>query len=581
MLLPVVSVLFLAGCAVTAPELDRSDLMEDLSVQGIDLPESEMPRPSGELTLDEAIHQAIWRNPRMQQAYAKLDLTAADVVEASQFSNPSLSLSVMRPEGGGGNEYGVGLAWGISGLLMRGSRQEMARSHWESTRLQLAEGMVALASDTERAWYDAVAARQRAEVQRLESRAADLGARLGERFYDAGNISDLQRAHLRIRAAESRLKLEDARQREREARLRLAHLMGLPGEVDDWELPKELPLPLAEVEERQALVDQALEQRLDLRALDHALDGLTEGVALVRRYRWMGDIEPGLEFEREGDGTRLWGGGISFTLPIFNQNQAGIGRAEARLADGEARRESLVQAVTNDVHQHFERLAHHRNRFGVLQDDLLPARELATERLQERVNFMFDDVFDLLAIKQEELAAWQKTVAALGDYWQARAALAHAVAGELPGGEPGSAGTFATAQLEHEPTAMDHGSMGHGDHGAMDHGGHGGMDHGDGDEGHSGMDHGDHGAHDDMDHGQGHEGHEGHEGHSGMDHGDGDDGHSGMDHGDHGAHDDMDHGQGHEGHEGHEGHSGMDHDDHGQQDQDHRDHSNHGHGGHH
>ncbi len=478
LLLPVVSVLFLAGCAVTAPELDRSELTEDISVQGIDLPESEMPRPSGELTLEEAIHQAIWRNPRMQQAYAKLDLTAADVVEASQFSNPSLSLSVMNPEGGGGNDYGVGLAWGISGLLMRSSRQEMAQSHWESTRLQLAEGLVALASDTERAWYDAVAARQRTKVQRLQTRAADLGARLGERFYDAGNIPDLERAKLRIRAAEARLKLEDARQREREARLRLAHLMGLPGEVHDWELPKELPLPLDTVEDRQALVDQAQEQRLDLRAMDHALEGLTEGVALVRRYRWMGDIEPGLEFEREGDGTRLWGGGISFTLPIFNQNQAGIARAEARLSDGEARRDTLVHAITDDVHQRFERLAHHRARFEVLRDDLLPAREVKLQRLQERVNFMFDDVFALLDGKQEELADWQTAVAALGDYWQARAALAHSVAGELPGGEPGRAGYLETSGLEHEPAAMDHGTRG-------------GMDHGEGHEGHSDMDGGD------------------------------------------------------------------------------------------
>lgn len=313
LLLPVVSVLFLAGCAVTAPELDRSELAEDISVQGIDLPESEMPRPSGELTLEEAIHQALWRNPRMQQAYAKLDLTAADVVEASQFSNPTLSLSVMRPEGGGGNEVGVGLAWGISGLLMRSARQDIAESHWESTRLQLAEGMVALASDTERAWYDAVAARQRAQVQALETRAADLGSLLGERFYDAGNMTDLKRAQLNIRAAEARLKLEDARQRERETRLRLAHLMGLPGEVDDWEVPGKLPLPLAGVEDREGLVEQALEQRLDLRAVDHALEGLTEGVALVRRYRWLGDIEPGIEFERETDGTRLWA--VAFRSP--------------------------------------------------------------------------------------------------------------------------------------------------------------------------------------------------------------------------------------------------------------------------
>ena len=487
LLLPLVSVLLLAGCAVTAPELDRSDLAEVISVQGIDLPESEMPRPSGELTLGEAIHQALWRNPRMQSAYAKLDLTAADVIEASQFSNPSLSLSAMRPEGGGGNDYELGLAWGISGLLMRSSRRDIARSHWQSTRLQLAEGIVALASDTERAWYEAVAARQRAQVQALETRAAELGARLGERFHDAGNINDLERTELHIQAAEARLDLQEARQRERETRLRLAHLMGLPGEVESWQVAAELPQPLAGLDDRQALIRQALERRLDLRAQDHALEGLTEGVALVRRYRWLGDIEPGITFEREGDGTRLWGGEFEFTLPIFHQNQAGIARAEARMADGEARRARLAGTVTAEVHEQVERLAHHRRRFTLMQDELLPAREMALERVQKRVNFMFDDVFDLLAAKQEELADWQKAVAALGDYWKARAELTHAVAGELPGGEPGSSGYLDTSRLEH-----DAGAGGHEAHGGGDARTHQRMNHG---EGHIDDDHADQSGH--------------------------------------------------------------------------------------
>lgn len=473
LLLPVLSVLFLGGCAATAPELDRSELASEISVQGIALPESEVPRPSGELTLDGAIHQALWRNPRMQSAYAKLDLTAADVIEASQFSNPSLSLSAMRPEGGGGNDYSLGLAWGISGLLMRSSRQDIARSHWEATRLQLAEGIVALASDTERAWYEAVAARQRVQVQALETRAADLAARLGERFHDAGNINDLERAELRIHAAEARLDLEEARQRERQTRLRLAHLMGLPGQVDGWEVATELPLPLDRLENRQALVRQALEQRLDIRAQDQALEGLTEGVAVVRRYRWLGDIEPGIEFEREGDGTRLWGGQLEITLPLFHQNQAGIARAEARLADGEARRARLEGTVTAQVHELVERLDHHGQRFTMMREELLPARELARERVQQRVNFMFDDVFDLLAAKQEELADWQKAVAALGDYWKARTELTHAVAGELPDGEPGTSGYFETSMLDHDAGSMGHEPDGHGGHGAhqqMNHG---------------------------------------------------------------------------------------------------------------
>lgn len=452
--IPLLSGLFLAGCAVTAPDLDRERLEGDLLAQGVTLPEEDLPKPQGELGLESAIHQALWRNPRMQAAYARLDLEAADVIAASQFTNPTLSLSVLRPEGGGGDKYGIGLAWGISGWLLRSARIDIAEAHWASTRLQLTEGMVALASDTERAWYEAVAARQQAAVQALETRAADLGLRLGKRFHEAGNITDLEKARLRIRATEAGLQLEDARRRERETRLNLAHLMGIPGEIETWSVPAKLPLPLADPDSPDALVHQALEERLDLAALDKALDGLTEGVALVRRYRWLGDIEPGIDFERESDGTRLWGGGISFTLPLFNRNQADIHRAEARLQDGEARKARLTDAITTEVHEQHHRLLHHRERFRMMREELLPAREMEMAGVQERVNYMFDDVFDLLAHKQEELRDWRRTVAELGDYWRARADLAYAVAGALPGGAPGSQGYFEIGHLEHEPGDM-------------------------------------------------------------------------------------------------------------------------------
>jgi hypothetical protein len=142
------------------------------------------------------------------------------------------------------------------------------------------------------------------------------------------------------------------------------------------------------------------------------------------------------------------------------------------------------------VHELVERLDHHRQRFTMMQDELLPARELARERVQQRVNFMFDDVFDLLAAKQEELADWQKAVVALGDYWKARAELTHAVAGELPGGEPGTSGYFETSMLDHDAGSMGHEPDGHGDHGAHQH-----MNHGEGRNDRDRADQPEHGGH--------------------------------------------------------------------------------------
>lgn len=491
----VLSGLLLVGCAsVPEPEERPEDLLE---LAGLSLPDVELPAPQGTVSRDEAIHQALWRNPRMQQGFADLQLTAADVVEASQFTNPSLSMSVLLPEGGGRSEVGLGLSWGLSGLLMRGSRLEIADAHLQSRRLQLAEAMLALASDTERAWFASVAARQHAEVQALEHRAADLALRMAERFHAAGNLNDKRLAELRITAANAELDLEEAQQQERDARLRLAFLMGQPGSGSDWQVPDALPRPLPDEMTSDHLTAEALSERLDLQALDQGLAGLTEGLALVRRYRWLGDIEPGIGFERERDGTRLYGPSLRVSLPVFHQNQAAQRRAAAQLAGGEASREALQQSITADVHAGQERLQHHRRRFQLLDETVLPTQAERLERIQERVNFMFDDVFDLLAAKQEELADWRRAVNVLDAYWQARVELAYLVGTDLPGGSPDEATLFDVSGLEHPPGAhgMQH-DNGHEDHGDDDH--HHGHEH---DEHEHEHEHDHHDEHDEHGHG--------------------------------------------------------------------------------
>ena len=478
----------LTGCAANPPTLDEQPLDDTLAPAGVSLPESDLPLPlpEGELSRTEAVHQALWRNPRMQRAYAALQLDAADVVEASQFSNPRLSLGLLRPEGGGGNKASLGLSWGIAGLLMRRSRLDIAEAHWQARRLQLAESLLALASDTERAWFAVVEAEQAAWVNELEHRTADLAYRLGQRFHEAGNMNDLDLARLRVNAAEASVAQEDAERQVRLSRTRLAALMGLPEHAAEWDLPTQLPLP-ADALDQDLLISEALDNRLDLRSLDMALEGLTEGVALARRFRWLGDIEPGIAFEREKDGTRLYGASLALGLPLFHQNQAAQSRADAQLVDGEARRESLRQGIIRDVRQLALEREAHASRFAQFRNELLPAHEQVIRFTQERVNFMFDDVFDLLASKQDELAAWGRAVDELGAYWQTQARLAHAVGTDLPGVDDDA--VFDTSGLEYPPGA--HAEM-HGDHG------------------HGGEDHEDHPDDHDHDHDHDHDGHGGH-----------------------------------------------------------------------
>ena len=60
----------------------------------------------------------------------------------------------------------------------------------------------------------------------------------------------------------------------------------------------------------------------------------------------------------------------------------------------------------------------------IRDQELLPALADEVAARQDRVNFMLDGIFNLLASKQSELNAWRDHVATLGEYWHQEVELA-------------------------------------------------------------------------------------------------------------------------------------------------------------
>jgi cobalt-zinc-cadmium efflux system outer membrane protein len=122
-------------------------------------------------------------------------------------------------------------------------------------------------------------------------------------------------------------------------------------------------------------------------------------------------------------------------LPLFNQGQGAVARAEAQLLDARARAEGLALGVENEVATGVEQLALARDISERYRRELLPATASAVARQQERVNFMLVSVFELIRTKQDEYDAWQGYFESVRDYWIARTALRAATGGLLPGDE--------------------------------------------------------------------------------------------------------------------------------------------------
>ena len=215
-------------------------------------------------------------------------------------------------------------------LLLLPAKARLANKDYERARYDVAGAVLGVVAEVESGWYEYVAARQVAAMREAVAEGAAASAELAQRFHDAGNISDLQLAQEQAVASEARIEALRARAEAGRKALALHSLLGLRGEEANWEASDSLPLPVPTEDDPEQLANLARDGNLAVLAARAEADVLADALGLTRTLRWFGGSEIGYEREREADGARLQGPEISLELPIFNQGQAKLARAEAQ-----------------------------------------------------------------------------------------------------------------------------------------------------------------------------------------------------------------------------------------------------------
>lgn len=218
------------------------------------------------MTAEAAVRVAMLRSPRLQQEYARLGLARADVLEAVQVSNPTLSLSLSYLDPGSGYNRLAGLTLPLADLLVLPMRTRLARAEFERAKLEIAGAVLNVAADVEAAWYTYVGAQQVADMRTAVAGGADAAAELAQRFFDAGNISELQLKQEQAAASEARIIAARARADASRARLTLNTLLGLSGEDATWATSDRLPMPVGAEDDPLQLAELARTSSLELLA---------------------------------------------------------------------------------------------------------------------------------------------------------------------------------------------------------------------------------------------------------------------------------------------------------------------------
>lgn len=376
-----------------------------------------------------AVEVALLNNRGIQAVYEELGVAQADLVEAGLLANPVLAGGVRS--GGGKTLPSFSIAHEFLSLVTLPARKKLAKAEWEQRKLRVAHEVLELAADTNEAWFEAKSAELVAAMRREVVNAAQAGAELAARQYDAGNISDLQLALEEELLEQAKLDQAEAEETVFARRERLNRLLGVWGADINWKLSAEMPRIPASEPVLDSLEAVAIRRRLDLAADRQGAAIVARALGTTRAWRFVPGLEVSIEVEKEDDGIYRSGPHVALTLPLFDWGQTRVARLDAQRRQAENELVARAIEVRSEVRETRDRLVRSRSRVEYYRDTLIPLRERIVRISQLRYNAMLLGAYDLLRAKQSEIDTYRSFIEANRDYWVARTELERATGGSL------------------------------------------------------------------------------------------------------------------------------------------------------
>jgi outer membrane protein, heavy metal efflux system len=387
------------------------------------------------VTREQAIQEALGRNPGLIASQEQIEQARAQVVVAAAFPDPSFSADVtgethpFNPTSGTGSDQGVGVTVPFPGKI--GMRRAVARSAVRAAELTLIQLRQQVASQTAQA-YDAllVALRHREDLLKSKEFASDFLEKTQARFL-GGTVPkvDVVKAHVDVAQAENALIANERATATARASLNrlLGRLGGVPLEpADSLEIPDSLA-PL------ETLEQMAEASRPELKSLAVQLQGAQVATRLAKEF-WAPDVNFTLNHNYLDGLQSAFTSGISFSVPLlFWQHQKGeVAAARHREAELAANINDTRAQVNLDVRSAFASASTALRQALFIRDELLPEAREVYRVAAASYGLGGSSALDLLDAKRTLVDAERQYVDALGAANDAEAALELAIGVPLP-----------------------------------------------------------------------------------------------------------------------------------------------------
>jgi len=327
------------------------------------------------LSIDEAVRIALQNNQLLQAEFMSIGVAKADWVQSGLLSNPSLDMLVRFPVDGGRSQIEGLFIQNILEIWRIPLRKERSKHALDDAVFTIARIAADLNAETRSAYYEALAADdlRLLAVRNLEN--AVLGYEAVRSLREAGVATQFDENLSRGPVLEAEVALRTRQFEARAARRRIASLLSIDIDVHDLMLLGSLPDPIERNLDVDALIAIAMDARLDLRAYEAAM--AAAGVLVnIESRKALGELAFGVSVERPAvAGDTIIGPALSATIPIFDQNQAQMARAEYLFVQAMKSFEAIRFTIAQDIRGTADRASTAASTAAFYQIELLPQAE--------------------------------------------------------------------------------------------------------------------------------------------------------------------------------------------------------------
>jgi len=407
------------------------------------------PPPPGEtpLTMAEAVAIALRRNRDVIAAKLEIREAELDRVEAGLYWNPTLSYTMSNIVLGKGSYtvpdqypgafselvHSIGVSEVIDVWAKRSARIHAADLGVAQRRLLVQDALREIVYDVRSAFADVAREQSERDLSReTRDRYADT-VRLSRSRFAAGEISEAELSKIELEGLKYENAVIDAEQEYDLSRQKLAALLGIGTELPFY---VSFPVPRDTSASLPALISQALGHRPDLLASEAAERLAGASLTSARREAYP-DISVGLGythsgFQISGDNPNTLSLNLSAPLPLFDRNQAGIGRAELAMKRAENDTARIQLVVRREVGEAVRKVARAQALLGVYEGGgMLKRSEQALTVAEKSYKAGAISLLELLEARRTYIDTQANYLRAQHDLRQSTVDLAHAV-GESP-----------------------------------------------------------------------------------------------------------------------------------------------------